>query len=360
MLDERPAVSVVIPARDAAEHLPDALGSLGRQGPGGSDLGDDLEVVVVDDGSVDDTDDVLAEAGAHLRRLSVVRHSVPRGVSAARNHGVRRSSGAWVTFLDPDDWFFPGHLAAMLRAAGRLAGPLPADGEDRADRANGEDGARGANGEDGAGGAGVDFLVCDQVQSRGTERTMVRAPEPRRHMPLDPRTGILPTSRTTMVNYVQVSSRFVSRAAVDAGLARFDESLPTAEDREWAWRLLLGARSYAVVDAPGYVYRRQVAGSLTDIGDARQLGFLDAYGAVLDGLRAAGRAELEPKALRDALVVLHHHVQRRATYPDDVWRAMVAGAGALLDRFDDDVVAAQVAALGPDRVHALRRQGVHL
>lgn len=331
MLDRRPAVSVVVPARDAAAHLPDALGSLARQGPGGGDLGDDLEVVVVDDGSVDDTAGTLEAAGSHLARLDVARHPVPRGVSAARNHGVRRATGRWVTFLDPDDWFYPGHLAAMLRTADRHAD-----------------------------GPGVDFLVCDQVQARGKDRRVVRAPEPRREAVLDPRTGIMPTTRSTLVNYVQVSSRFLSRRVVDDGLAVFDEDLPTAEDREWAWRLLLGTRAYAVSEAPGYVYRRQVAGSLTDIGDARQLGFLAAYDAVLDRLRAAGLPEYEPKALRDVLAVLHHHTKRRRAYPDDVWAQMVTRANALVSRFDRDVVAAQTAEIGHGRATAVRRQGVHL
>ncbi|WP_402466731.1 glycosyltransferase family 2 protein [Isoptericola aurantiacus] len=328
MLDtRRPAVSVVVPARDAARHLPDALGSLRRQGPGGSDLGDDLEVIVVDDGSQDDTGRVLEDAAERLPGLRTVRHSVSRGVSAARNHGVREARGRWVTFLDPDDWFFPGHLSAMLAHAGT---------------------------------SDADFLVCDQVQARGTARRTVRAPEPRRHRVLDPRTGVMPTSRSTMVNYVQVSSRFLSRRVVDAGLARFDEDLPTAEDREWSWRLLLGTREYAVVDAPGYVYRRQVSGSLTDIGDSRQLGFLLAYDRVLDGVRSAGQTEFEPKVLRDTLAVLHHHVNRRSAYPDDVWDAMVARAQALVGRFDPAVVAAQTTAIGHQRAHAIRRQGVHL
>ena len=188
----------------------------------------------------------------------------------------------------------------------------------------------------------------------------MRAPEPRRDVALDPRTGIMPTSRSTLVNYVQVSSRFLSRRLVDDGLVSFDEDLPTAEDREWAWRLLLGTHAYAVADAPGYVYRRQVSGSLTDIGDARQLGFLAAYEVVLDRLRAAGLPEYEPKALRDVLAVLHHHIKRRQAYPDDVWSQMVTRANALVSRFDHDVVAAQAAEIGHDRATAVRRQGVHL
>ncbi|PRZ06549.1 glycosyltransferase involved in cell wall biosynthesis [Isoptericola sp. CG 20/1183] len=323
MTVSRPQVSVVVPARDAAGHLPDALGSLQRQD---LDLCE-LEVVVVDDGSTDDTLAVLEEASSRLPALRWVHHRTPQGVSAARNRGVREARGRWVTFLDPDDWYFPGHLAAMLDAAERYD---------------------------------VDFLVCDQVQAYGHERRRVRAPEPRRHVPLDPRTGIMPTSRSTMVNYVQVSSRFLSRRVVDDGLAVFDEHLPTAEDREWAWRLLLGTHRYAVVDAPGYVYRRAVTGSLTDVGDARQLGFLEAYDTVLERLRRDGLDEYEPKVLRDVLAVLHHHVSRRSAYPADVWDAMTARARQTVGRFDKQVVARQVAALGPERVRAVRKQGVPL
>jgi hypothetical protein len=322
MADARPAVSVVVPARDAAGHLPDALGSLRRQGLDPCDL----EVVVVDDGSTDDTQEILDEASDRMPALRWVHHRTPRGVSAARNRAIQESRGRWVTFLDPDDWFFPGHLAAMVDAAEALD---------------------------------VDFLVCDQVQAYGTQRRAVRAPEPRRHVSLDPRTGIMPTSRTTMVNYVQVSSRFLARRVVDAGLASFDEDLPTAEDREWAWRLLLGTDRYAVVDAPGYVYRREVGGSLTAVADARQTGFLDAYGVVLDRLRQdEALAGYEPKVLRDVLAVLHHHVARRDVYPDDVWDTMTARARALLTRFDPADRATQRAAIGPERSRAIRRHGV--
>ncbi|NNU27897.1 glycosyltransferase [Isoptericola sediminis] len=323
MIHARPQVSVVVPARDAGGHLPDALGSLRRQG---LDL-DQVEVVVVDDGSTDDTGDVLDAAAATFPALRRLHHPTPRGVSAARNRGIAASTGRWITFLDPDDWYFPGHLAAMVRAAEQHD---------------------------------VDFLVCDQVQAHGTGRRLVRAPEPRRHVALDPRTGIMPTNRSTMVNYVQVSSRMLARRVVDAGLAVFDESLPTAEDREWAWRLLLGTRSYAVVDAPGYVYRRAVDGSLTDIGDARQLGFLEAYDAVLDQLRDQDLTRYEPKVARDLLAVLHHHVKRRASYPDAVWTQMTGRTAQVLARLDDAVLARQVAGIGPERARAIRRQGVRL
>lgn len=312
-----------MPARNAAGTLRDALSSLLRQGV----PRDQLEVVVVDDGSTDDTGELLDAWSGRIPRLTTLRNDTSRGVSAARNQGIEATTGNWVTFLDPDDWYFPGHLAVATAEAERL---------------------------------GTDFVVCDQVQAFGEKRKLVRAPEPLRGVRRDPRTGIMPTDRSTLVNYVQVSSRLVARRVVDAGLVRFDESLPTAEDREWAWRLLLGTEAFAAVRAPGYVYRRQVEGSLTDIGDSRQLGFIDAYQAVLALLGTSDQEKYLPKVVRDVLAVLHHHVDRREKYPKDVWQTMTARVQHLLLSLPRDVVQDQLVGIGPRRSTAIRRAGVRL
>jgi glycosyltransferase involved in cell wall biosynthesis len=74
----------------------------------------DAQVVVVDDGSIDRTAgelDAIDDA-----RLRVLRHDRPEGVSAARNLGLAHVAAPWVAFLDDDDVWGPGHLAAMLDA----------------------------------------------------------------------------------------------------------------------------------------------------------------------------------------------------------------------------------------------------
>ena len=97
-------VSVVIPAWNGARTLPRALTSVFAQSYR------DYEVVVVDDGSTDDTQSVLAGYGDRIRVLSQPN----RGMSAARNAGVRAASGEYLAFLDDDDEWMPEKLARSV------------------------------------------------------------------------------------------------------------------------------------------------------------------------------------------------------------------------------------------------------
>jgi glycosyltransferase involved in cell wall biosynthesis len=106
-----PEVSVVIPTRDRSRLLALTLRSALWQ------RGVDLEVVVVDDGSADDTAETVAGLGDP--RVRLVRHDTAQGVSAARNRGIAEARGEWVAFLDDDDLWAPDKLARQLQAARR-------------------------------------------------------------------------------------------------------------------------------------------------------------------------------------------------------------------------------------------------
>lgn len=100
-----PKVSVVIPAYNAGALLDVAIGSVARQ------TLRDLEVIVVDDASNDDTADrARALLEQHGLRHTVVRQEVNAGPSAARNRGVALASGEYVAFLDADDEWLPDKL----------------------------------------------------------------------------------------------------------------------------------------------------------------------------------------------------------------------------------------------------------
>lgn len=106
-----PAVSVVIPSHNYGHLVRQAVSSVLMQ------THEDLECIVVDDGSTDDTQDVLARIPDP--RLRVVRHKQNLGVSAARNTGLDNARGAFLAFLDADDLWSPHYLqrqVALMRA----------------------------------------------------------------------------------------------------------------------------------------------------------------------------------------------------------------------------------------------------
>jgi len=108
-----PDVSVLIPSWNAARVIGRAIGSA-LESPGL-----DVEVVVVDDASTDGTADVVAGIAARDPRVVLVRQPSNAGVSAARNAGLERVRGTWLSLLDADDRFLPGGLAALHAAAVR-------------------------------------------------------------------------------------------------------------------------------------------------------------------------------------------------------------------------------------------------
>ena len=103
-------ISVIIPTYNRARLLVEAIDSVLSQPMSG------VEVIVVDDGSTDDTQEVVARYGAAVRHI----RQNNAGVSAARNRGVREAHGDAVLFLDSDDYL----LQSSLRDLGRCAQQL--------------------------------------------------------------------------------------------------------------------------------------------------------------------------------------------------------------------------------------------
>ncbi|SDZ09206.1 Glycosyl transferase family 2 [Geodermatophilus africanus] len=107
-MSSQPEVGVVIPSHNRRALLARTLRGVLAQ----RDVA--LQVVVVDDGSADDTSDYVTGLGD--ARVTLVRHEVPRGVSAARNSGIERCFAPWVAFSDDDDVWSPVKLRAQLDA----------------------------------------------------------------------------------------------------------------------------------------------------------------------------------------------------------------------------------------------------
>ena len=104
-----PDVSVVIPTHNRRQLLGQAVRSALGQ------VGVEVEVIVVDDGSSDGTADAVASLGDD--RVRLIRHPRPLGVAVARNAGAGAARGAWVALLDDDDLWAPDKLKRQLEAA---------------------------------------------------------------------------------------------------------------------------------------------------------------------------------------------------------------------------------------------------
>ena len=104
-------VSIIVPALNAASYLTVALESALSQ------THQDVEVIVVDDGSSDDTFSVAGAMQKADDRIVILRHPVTRGVSAARNTAIRHASGEWLAILDSDDQFHPDRIKDLLTIA---------------------------------------------------------------------------------------------------------------------------------------------------------------------------------------------------------------------------------------------------
>lgn len=98
--------SVIIPTYNRSKQLSSALDSVLAQ------TCTDYEILVIDDGSTDDTEQVLR---AYQDRLTYLRQS-NAGISVARNTGIAQAKGAYIAFLDDDDLWYPRKLEVMAQA----------------------------------------------------------------------------------------------------------------------------------------------------------------------------------------------------------------------------------------------------
>lgn len=108
-MDNSILVSVIIPVYNVASYLVEALDSVVHQ------TYENLEIIVIDDGSTDGSGKMCDEYAEKDRRFRVI-HQENRGLSAARNVGLDIMTGEVVAFLDSDDAFHPDFIRTMIDA----------------------------------------------------------------------------------------------------------------------------------------------------------------------------------------------------------------------------------------------------
>lgn len=100
--------SVIIPAHNEADHIARAIESVQNQ------TESDLEIIVIDDGSTDDTANVVLQMAEQDRRIRMLSRAVNGGQATARNVGFDHANGEWIALLDADDMFERTRLGLLL------------------------------------------------------------------------------------------------------------------------------------------------------------------------------------------------------------------------------------------------------
>jgi glycosyltransferase involved in cell wall biosynthesis len=197
-LDAR-AISVVMPVRDGERYIAEAVESILAQTPRPG------EIVVVDDGSTDNTARVLETFGSAIRVLS----QPPRNQAVATNVGVAETSGELLAFLDADDVWTEASLSARLA---RLIEP------------DAPDGVYGR----------VEQFVSPEIPAPDRDRFRLDPNPPAVAMP----------------------SALLVRRSVFAGVGPLDEHLETGANLDWQSRARAAAARFVAI--PDVVYRRRI------------------------------------------------------------------------------------------------------
>ena len=280
-----PVVSVVVPTRNREALLRETLASV--RALEGADV--KIELIVVDNGSTDGTPAVAAAFGARFTQAATP------GASAARNAGFRIATGDYITFLDDDDIWLPGHLRPHLKML-----------ESRPD---------------------LDAAV-GQIQLTDFALQPIGDPYPAT-MPDDG-----DVFRSFLLTTPQVGAT-VARMCVRDTVGYFDEALISSEDWDWHLRLALQHR-IGFVPAPSILFRQRLMATFDDLHWMRM-----AYGrrVFVRNLRRAGRGRRPPwaSAVRTYLrhrgesysyfarsAIAHAEAGERSALRRCVWRAIVA------------------------------------
>jgi len=109
MPEKNPTVSVIIPTYNRAHLIGRAIQSVLNQ------TYQDFEVIVVDDGSTDNTEEVIKEFQRKDERIKYIKHEKNKGGSAARNTGIKAARGKYIAFQDSDDEWLPEKLEKQMQ-----------------------------------------------------------------------------------------------------------------------------------------------------------------------------------------------------------------------------------------------------
>ena len=108
-IEQQPLVSIVVPVYNVAQYLDECLAHLVNQSYA------NIEIILVDDGSTDESGGKCDEWATRDKRIHVV-HQSNQGLSMARNNGLPHASGDYIAYIDSDDYCLSKYIEKLLRA----------------------------------------------------------------------------------------------------------------------------------------------------------------------------------------------------------------------------------------------------
>lgn len=122
---ERPTISVIMPAYQAARYIRQAMDSVISQ-----TCKEPWELLVIDDCSTDNTGRIVRQYAKNDPRIRYLRQKKNEGVAAARNRGIRAARGGYVAFLDADDWWDADKLRLQMECMAHTGAALCCTGRE--------------------------------------------------------------------------------------------------------------------------------------------------------------------------------------------------------------------------------------
>lgn len=212
----QPLVSIVIPVFNVERHLRQCLDSVLRQ------TLKEWECICIDDGSPDGSGAILDEYGNKDARFKII-HQRNRGVSAARNLGIKLASAPYLTFIDSDDWVEDDALESLLSAMEKSC---------------------------------ADMVMCSICihQENHQEVSMETPYPPSGNMRDEYAVTEKSFSGAALVD-VSIWAKLFSVETIRAHQIHFAPELKVSEDMEFSTRMLCHSRRVSIIRKPLYHYR---------------------------------------------------------------------------------------------------------
>ena len=219
------AFSVIVPVYNAAHTVERCVDSLVSSG------GDDIQVILIEDSSKDNSLEVCRQLASKYENVLCFHNDTGKGVSSARNLGLKHASGDYLLFTDSDDWVAPDYIPSFRDAVA----------------------------------AGSGFAICgyinhDEKQNKRTDTIGWNDFHGMKRVSL--RQELEPLFEATLLQ--QLWNKMFLNSVVQENDIHFDESISIGEDTRFVLDYIQksGIREVTLINQPLYHYMRDQAGSL--------------------------------------------------------------------------------------------------